>query len=170
MICIEELIKILFTSWCDSCAWLSSTWFAFHITVTTVETHHPPSHCAHIYCLLSRSVHQMSMNVSGCHFIHTEESNDSPLLHTHFHDRHQCVRHHCAPVLPSVTRQQNGTEYWWEGSTSTAISPASTSDIMGQHNKMGGIIFRAALIIRNMLRRTLSFTHYWQCIIFYYHS
>ncbi len=30
-----------------------------------------------------------------------------------------------APQLPSVTQQQNLTEYWWEGSTSTAISPTS---------------------------------------------
>ena len=26
-----------------------------------------------------------------------------------------------APLLPSVTQQQNVIEYWWEGSTSTAI-------------------------------------------------
>ena len=28
-----------------------------------------------------------------------------------------------APLLPSVTQQQNGTEYLWEGSTSTAVPP-----------------------------------------------
>ena len=32
-----------------------------------------------------------------------------------------------------------------EGSTSTTIPPASTSDVMGQHNKIGGITFEAAL-------------------------
>jgi len=51
-----------------------------------------------------------------------------------------------APVMPSVTWQQNITECWWEGSTSTAIPPASTSNVVGQHSKTEGIIFRAALM------------------------
>mgnify|MGYP001853016420 CR=1 FL=1 len=37
-------------------------------------------------------------------------------------------------------------EYWWEGSTSTAIPQTFTSDVVGQYNKIGGITFRAALI------------------------
>jgi len=52
-----------------------------------------------------------------------------------------------APLLPSVTRQKNVIGYWWEGSVSTVIPPTSASDIMGQHNKTGGITFGAALII-----------------------
>ena len=51
-----------------------------------------------------------------------------------------------ASLLPSVTQQQNRTEYWWEGSTSTAILPTSASDIMGQHNKIG-----AALVLYSIL-------------------
>ena len=46
-----------------------------------------------------------------------------------------------ALLLPSVTWQQNVLEYWWESSTSNVISPASVSDVMGKHNKIGGIIF-----------------------------
>jgi len=42
-----------------------------------------------------------------------------------------------APLLPSVTRQQHTVEYWQEGSTSTAIPPASAYDIA---------TFRVALI------------------------
>ena len=42
-------------------------------------------------------------------------------------------------------------EYWWEGSTSTAISPTSTSDFVGQHNKIGGINFGATLVHRENL-------------------
>ena len=53
---------------------------------------------------------------------------------------------HTAPLLPSVTQQRNVTEYCQEGSASTAIPPTLTSDVMGQHNKIGGITFRAALI------------------------
>ena len=51
-----------------------------------------------------------------------------------------------APVLSSVTQQQNVKGYWWEGSTSIDISPISASDVMGKHNKIGGITFRAVLI------------------------
>ena len=51
-----------------------------------------------------------------------------------------------APLLPSATQQQNVVEYWWEGSTSTAIPPTSTSDVTGQHNKRRGTIFGAAPI------------------------
>jgi len=35
---------------------------------------------------------------------------------------------------------------WWEGLTSTALPPTSTSDVVGQHNKIGGITFGAALV------------------------
>ena len=38
-------------------------------------------------------------------------------------------------------------EYWWEISASTAILPASTSDIVSQYHKIEGITFGAALII-----------------------
>jgi len=51
------------------------------------------------------------------------------------------------PLLPSVTKEQNVMEYWWEGSVSPAIPPTSTSDVMDQHNKVGGTAFRAALVL-----------------------
>ena len=41
-------------------------------------------------------------------------------------------------LLPFVTQQQHVMEYWWEGSASIAIPPTSPSDIVCQHNKMGG--------------------------------
>ena len=50
-----------------------------------------------------------------------------------------------APLLPSATQQQNVMGYWWEGSTSIATPPTSASDVVGQHHKIGGITFRAAL-------------------------
>ena len=52
-----------------------------------------------------------------------------------------------ASLLSFVARQQNLTEYWREGSTSTAISPTSASDVRGQHNKTGGINFGATLVL-----------------------
>ena len=75
-----------------------------------------------------------------------EEFSDTPSLQTSF-----CQ---IAPLLPSVTKQQNGTEYWLEGSTSTAIPTTSNSDVMGQHNEIGGItfgevpVFQATLIYK----------------------
>jgi len=59
----------------------------------------------------------------------------------------QCQMPFCqtAPQLPSTTQQQHIMGYWWEGSTSAAIPPASASDVMGQHHKTGGITFRADL-------------------------
>ena len=45
------------------------------VTVVTAETHHPPPHCAHIYCLGSINVQQMSMSVGGCYFFCMEEFN-----------------------------------------------------------------------------------------------
>ena len=51
-----------------------------------------------------------------------------------------------APLLPSVTQQQHVMAHWWEGSTSAAIPPSSASDTVGQHNKLGGITSRAALV------------------------
>ena len=47
-----------------------------------------------------------------------------------------------ASLLPSITQEQNETEYWWEV-TSTALTPTIASDVVGQLNKVGGITFRA---------------------------
>ena len=58
----------------------------------------------------------------------------------------QTALHQTVPLLPSVTELQNAMECWQEGSTSTAIPPPSASGVMGQHNKIGGTAFRAALI------------------------
>ena len=38
------------------------------------------------------------------------------------------------------------TEYCREGSASTAISTTFASDVVGQHNKIGGINFGAAVV------------------------
>ena len=98
-----------------------------------------------IHCLVSRNIQQKSITVNVCNFFCMEEFNFTPLLHTHFH-----VRHHFVtlppPLLPSVS-WQNVMECWWEDSASTAISPPFTFDIVGPHNKIGGITSRAALIL-----------------------
>jgi len=92
LICTDELINMLFISWCDSCARLSGTQFIFHITVTTAEMPHPLPHCALIHCLASINIQQALVSVSGCKFFCMEESSDTSLLHTHLHVRCHCIR------------------------------------------------------------------------------
>ena len=47
--------------------------------------HHPPHHCAHIHCLVSINVQQVSVNVNECHFFLMEEFSDMPLQPYHQH-------------------------------------------------------------------------------------
>ena len=107
------------------------------ITFTTAEMQHPPSHCAHIICLVFRKAQQEPVNVSGCHFFlhggiqwHTFASFalpcQTPLCQTAF-------------LMPSVALQEKVLEYWWEGS---AIPLPSASDVVVQQSKVGGITLR----------------------------
>jgi hypothetical protein len=75
-------------------------------------------------------------------------------LHTFVSYSFPCQTPFCqtAPLLSSVAWQQNLTEYCREGSTSTAISTTFTSDVVGQHNKIGGIHFGAALVVPSHLK------------------
>ena len=97
------------------------------------ETCHPPPHCARIHRLVSRSTRQASMNVNECHSFPYGGIH----LYTFASYARPCQTRLCqaAPLLPFVSQQQNMTEHWWEGSTSTAVPPTSTSDTVGQHNK-----------------------------------
>ena len=99
--------------------------------------HHPLPHSAHIHCLISINAQQVSMKDSGYHFLCMEE------FHT-FAIPYQTPFCQTAPLLLSVTRQQNVKKCWREGSTSVAIPPPSASDTH-QHNKIGDITFEAAL-------------------------
>lgn len=59
----------------------------------------------------------------------------------HFHVR--CHFFQTAPLMPSVTQQQNVMEYWWESSAATP--PTFTSDTVGQNNKIESITFRVTV-------------------------
>ena len=50
-----------------------------------------------------------------------------------------------ASLLPSVPQQQNWMWYCREGSISPTMPPTYSSDVMGQHSKIGGITFGTAL-------------------------
>ena len=76
------------------------------------------------------------MNVSEYHFFCEEEFNNISVSYAL-----PCQNLFCqaAGLQPSVTWQQNVMGCCWEGSVSTAIPPTSVSDVLGQHNKIGGI-------------------------------
>lgn len=153
-ICVDELIKIFFILWSDSSAWLPGTWLVFWNTVVIAETHHPAPRCAHVHSWVSIHVQQAPIFVSGWHLF----SHGGIQLHLFASYALACQMPFCqtAPLLSSVTRQQNATEYLWEGSTSAAILLTSNSDGMGQHNKIRGITSRAALIFSGF--RLVSFS------------
>jgi len=72
--------------------------------------------------------------------------SDTPLLYTPLC---QVPYYQTAPLLPSVSQQQNIMEYWQEGSVSTIIPPTSTSDVMGQYNEVALLLEQASQIIVN---------------------
>jgi len=110
----------------------SRIWFVF--CVTTAKTHHPPPHCANTHWFISINIQQVSINDCGCHFF----LNEGIQQHT-FGSYTLPSFCQTAPLLPSVTQQQNVMEYWQVGSNSTATPPTSASDAVDTHNKMRGI-------------------------------
>ena len=90
----------------------------------------------------------METNVNGCNFFYMEEFSDICASYTV-----PCQMPFCqtATLLPSVLQQQNVMEYWWEGSASAAIPPASASVIRDQCNEIGGITFGEALVDLDLL-------------------
>ena len=62
------------------------------LSLSPLLSHHPPLHCTHIHCLVSRNIQQAPVNVNGCYFFHMEEFSNTPLLHVHFYARQRSVR------------------------------------------------------------------------------
>ena len=80
------------------------------------------------------------------------ETLTTPLLHTLFHVRCHfvsltlCCHLLCCDRCLIDVMASIKIECCWDVSTSTAIPPTSTFDIVGQHNKMRGITFGGALV------------------------
>ena len=91
-------------------------------------------------------IHRHSESVDGCQWLQFFPHGGTQ-WHTFASYTLVCQTPFCqtAPLLPPVTQQQNITAYWWKGST---ISPMSTSNTLGLHNKIGGIAFGATLILQ----------------------
>ena len=94
-------------------------------------------HTAHIHYLVSINIQQVPKNVSGCHFFQHGGIQFRTFASYALPSKMPFCQ--ITPLLPSVTQQQHVMEYCQEGSTSAAILPTSTSDIMGHQNKIGGI-------------------------------
>jgi len=60
----------------------------------------------------------------------------------------------------AICHTQHVMGYGWKGSTSNAIPPTSAFDIMGQHNKIERIPFRAQLYCSLQILWILKFTPY----------
>ena len=82
------------------------------------------------------NIQQVSVIVSGCSFF----LHGGIQCHTFASSSMRDAFCQSAPLQPSATQQQNVMGYWWESSSSTATPPTSTSDVVGQHNKIGGIL------------------------------
>ena len=91
--------------------------FRQQFIIATDGRHHPLPHCGYMHCFVFINVQQESVK---CHWVplgvqwHTFSSYTLP---------YQMPFCQSAPLLPSVTWQQNVMGYWWEGSTSTAVPP-----------------------------------------------
>ena len=105
-------------------------------------------HTASLCWRLLVSLHKHSASPNECQWVHfffyMGKFNDRALLHTHFLVRHHSVR------LPLCCHLSHGNKMKCniDGKVQpfTAIPPTSASDVMGQHDKIGGITFRAALV------------------------
>ena len=81
------------------CLWRWST-----VTVVSAEMHHPLPHCAHIHCLVSTNVQQVSMNVSvAIHFARRNSMTHLFFIHISISD---AILPDCHLLLP-VAQQQN---------------------------------------------------------------
>jgi len=127
----------------------SRTWVVFHIDIDIAEMHHPLLHCAHTHCLVS------STRIDECQaqFVFTCKYSVPHLclIHTSMSDT---ILSDC-PLLPPVTQQQNVTEYWWEGSASSAMPPASTSNC-GPALQNRSITFGEVFISGNNTQRMIE--------------
>ena len=123
------LLKIC-TSWSDP------------LFLSPLLTQHSLTHCAHIHHLISIRVQQVLMNLSGWNFFHIAIQ-----LHpfASYVLPHQMPFSQTVHLLPSVTKKQYvtilvGRFHLYCHTTDIA------SDIVGQHDKIGGITFGATLI------------------------
>ena len=121
------------------------------VRVATVEIHHSSPYCAHIHWLISivdeyQWITGFFFFLFVCLFVCFVHGGNQWHTFAPHAVPYQMPFCQTVPLLPSVLWQQNVMEYWWEGATSAAIPPTSSSDVMGQNNKIESIGFGAALV------------------------
>jgi len=147
---MDELIKTLFISWCDSCAWPSRMWSSTPLLPPLCHhwwnIHTPPtiSLCSHPIWSLEMFCKCWWMSMGAIFF-----PRGRTQWYTFASSALPCQTPFCqtAPLLPSATQEQCVMEDGCECSASTAIPPTSASGIVGQRNNIGGITFATVIIL-----------------------
>lgn len=138
----------LFSLWVDSCPELLGMWHVIQIIVSTAEKNYPLPNCAHDNCLISiMDVPQISLNATGCNFFCMAEFLDTSLHYMLVHVR--CHFSRLSGKIKMIGYQQ-------EVKTFIGIFPPYASDVVSQHNKIGGITYRVTLVCNVYLTSGLS--------------
>ena len=132
-----------YMSWSYRPAWPSKIWLVFHVAITTDKMHNPSPHCAHIHCLVSINFQWMSLGAIFPAWRNSLSSVQSGIQFASYALPCQMPFCQTAPLLSSVAWKQDGVLV----GRSDCKAPISVSEVVGQHNKIGGIIFRVVLRI-----------------------
>ena len=108
------------------------------------HTTHPLPQCAHVHCLVSIKVQQVLINVSGCHFF----PHGRIQFHTFVSCALPCQRPFCQTAICHTATTYNRI---FGRKVQLLLPPASASDIVGQHNKIEGITFKAEPVYINVV-------------------
>ena len=139
--CISQFVQMTWLRYSafhhDGDAKPSGMWTAFHITFATAEVHHP---LLHIYCLVSRNIQQVSMNVCA---IFSLWRSSVPRL---------CFI--CASVSGTFLSDCRSAAICYTATKCNGITVGRFSlychitsiHIVGQHHKIGDITFRTTFV------------------------
>lgn len=121
-----------------------------HITDAIIDMQYPPRNRSNIYCFLSVTSSEMSINVNGCDFIARRNYK------SHFFSVRTFM---LESILLHNSSGKKKIVDWSEGSTSIAITLKSASDFMYQYNKIIGIFCRTAFLCRCVCTRVNFINH-----------
>lgn len=142
LIHVDEKNKILFILWCYSCSWLSRMWLVFYVTIGTAEKH-PPRHLTVLTSPVDVCIRAASIDECVCDFfciwrnsvqhlcfICTSTSGVILLDCTS-----AAICHHMVTKCSGILAGRFSLY---------CIPPPSTSDVVGQRNKIGDITLGTA--------------------------
>ena len=119
-----------------SCAFLTAVNKSLHAMLIKMCTSRVDWQCWNAWPTTSMcshplfGLHKCSTSISECHWVPFFPHGEIQWhIFASYPLPYQMPLCQTAHLLPSITQKQNVMEYWWESSTSIAISPISTSDI-----------------------------------------